>query len=107
MSSLFSNPQIVRFSNGIIRPLADDITRLSLAVQKILAVVQAQDIITTLEAADQTAFIDDGSASDGRPPITVAQLIAFINECQKANTALETTTAVQQALAIQVNGLLQ
>jgi len=105
--SVFANPQIIRFCNQTIRPLADDVTRLAVAVAKVMAVVQAQGILATLQAADQTAVIDDGSLNDGRPPITVGQLVAFLTECQAANGALATTTAVQQANAIQVNGYPQ
>jgi hypothetical protein len=102
--SVFANPQIVRFCNQTIRPLADDVTRLAVAVQNVMVVVQAQGILATLQAADQTAVIDDGSATDGRPPINVGQLVAFLAECQKAQSAIDTTTAVAQAAAIQVNG---
>jgi len=104
---MFSNPQIVRFCNQTIRPLADDVTRLSVDVSSVIAIVQAQGLLAILQAADQALVIDDGSTQDGRPPITVGQLIAFLTECQKAHTALDTTTAVQQALAIQVNGLVR
>ena len=107
MPSVFSNPQIVRFCNQTIRPLADDVTRLAVAVSNVMAVVQAQGILATLQAADPTLVIDDGSVQDGRPPITVGQLLAFLAECQKAHTALDTTTAVAQASAIQVNGYTQ
>jgi hypothetical protein len=102
---MFSNPQIVRFCNQVVRPLADDVTRLSVDVATVIATVQAQGLLTVLQAADQSLVIDDGSSTDGRPPITVGQLVAFLAECQKAHTALDTTTAVQQAMAIQVNGL--
>ncbi|CAB4130891.1 hypothetical protein UFOVP124_40 [uncultured Caudovirales phage] len=107
MPSVFSNPQIIRFCNATIRPLADDVTRLAVAVSSVMVVVQAQGILATLQAADQSAVIDDGSVVDGRPPITVGQLLSFLSECQKAHTALDTTTAVQQAAAIQVNGYIQ
>jgi hypothetical protein len=106
MPTPFSNPQVVRFCNQTIRPLADDVTRLAVAVNNVMTVVQAQGILTTLQAADQTAVIDDGSLTDGRPPITVGQLLAFLAECQKAHAALDTTTAVAQAAAIQVNGYI-
>jgi len=103
---MFSNPQLVRFCNQTIRPLADDVTRLARDVTGLIAVVQAQGLLPILLAADQTAIIDDGSTQDGRPPMTVSQLVAFLAECQKVHSAIDTTTAVQQALAIQVNGLL-
>ena len=104
---MFSNPQVVRFCNQTIRPLADDVTRLAVAVTNVITVVQAQGLLATLQDADPSLVIDDGSAQDGRPPITVGQLLAFLAECQKAHAALDTTTAVAQAAAIQVNGYLQ
>ena len=104
-SMVFSDPQIVRFCNERIRPLADDVTRLSMDVSYIAAVVQAQGILAKLQSADQSAVIDDGAAQDGRPTLTVGQTVNFLLECDKAHNALDATTAVQQALAIQVNGL--
>ena len=101
---MYANPQIVRFCNQTVRPLADDITRLAVAVSVVMQMAQAQGILTTLQGVDPIAVIDDGSATDGRPPVTVGQLIAFLTECQKAHNALDTTSAVSQALAIQVNG---
>ena len=103
---MFANPQVIRFCNSTIRPLADDITRLAVAVQSVNQLVQAQGIVTILLSADQSAVIDDGSSADGRPQITVGQLVSFLQEVAKAHAALDTTTAVQQALAIQVNGLI-
>ena len=108
MGTLYSNPQVARFCNEALRPLADDIVRLSLAVQHVLATSSGQGILAILQSVtDQTQIIDDGSSVDGRPPVNVGQVVAFLTECQAANAALATTTAVQQANAIQVNGYPQ
>ena len=102
---MLSNPQVVMIANANLRPLADEIVRLSYAVNGYLAMLQAQGITGILSASTQTDLIADGAPQDGRPPLTVAQMTAFNTEVQNVANAIGTTQVVQQALAIQVNGI--
>ena len=102
---MLSNPQVVMIANANLRPIADEIVRLSYAVNGYLAMLQAQGISAILAAGTQTDLIADGAPQDGRPPLTVAQMAAFNAEVQAVATAIGTTQVVQQALAIQINGI--
>ena len=66
-----SNPQAVLFANQKIRPLVDQAISLYLGIQLFQQEWTQQNIATVIP--NDSNLIADGSAQDGRPPMTDAQ----------------------------------
>lgn len=78
-----SNPQAVAFANGYARPVADTLVSAYLTAKRLVQVWNGQNVVAVIP--NDANVIVDGSASDGRVPITNAQVnveianaIAFI-----------------------------
>ena len=96
-----TNAQAVAFSNNRIRPMADLLYTAYQTAKSIVDQWNAQDVSSVLP--NTTDPIVDGSAQDGRPPITGAKATNVITRCQdliadyeaSSNAKLNTVTAVQ------------
>lgn len=80
-----SDPVLVKWCNETIRPTADRLTGATVLIDQILIDVMpaAKNFAAALTAAGPTDLIADGSPADGRTPMSVAQLQAFIVVCEK------------------------
>jgi hypothetical protein len=86
------NPQVIKFCNEGVRVTAD---KLVAAYQSARALVEAYDA-TGMAAllGDDQAFsniIEDGSASDGRPPISAGGVKLTVENIRALLVQLETT----------------
>lgn len=72
-----TNPQAVTFCNQVARPAFDKVCQLHYYTQTMLAAFTQQGL-AALIPNDNTALVVDGSAQDGRPPITGASINVLI-----------------------------
>lgn len=81
-----TNPQAVKFCNEKCRTLADQIQRMDRTLsQFMLLVVRDWESVAEVDAAQNTDLVVDGSATDGRPPVTrlnVGELKYVIEQLQ-------------------------
>lgn len=66
------NPQAVLFANQYARPVADTLVSAYLTAKRLVQVWNGQSIVTVIP--NDANVIVDGSATDGRAPITNAQV---------------------------------
>lgn len=78
---MIDNPEAVRFANEKVRPVADRYAQLYWAAKILLTEWDASNIGALIPNTSEV--IDDGSAEDGRTPITGAMVNGL-----KANLAL-------------------
>ena len=99
-----TNPEAVRFCNEVIRPLADVATRYYYAA---LAVVNEWEATGMAAKIPNTAdVVVDGSAQDGRSPITGAKVNGLKNHVAAMLADLEANAnaKLNVLLQIEVNG---
>lgn len=107
-----SNAQAVAFANNRVRPMADQMYRLYLTCKNFVEQWNAQGISAVIPS--DANLIADGSASDGRAPMTDAQaniifahatnLIAYFEGASGAPTNNASMQNLNQIVAVQVNG---
>ena len=78
-----TNPQVVAFSNGRVRPLCDKMYALYYASKAVVADYNAADIGTKINDAGDGNLVDDGSAVDGRTRITGGDIYNVITFAQQ------------------------
>lgn len=99
-----TNVQAVKFSNERIRPMADLLYTNYLTCKSIVNQWNAQAVSSVItNTADN---IVDGSAQDGRSPITGAQATAIITRAQEVITDYEANTnaKLNTVALVEVNG---
>ena len=99
-----TNPEAVRFCNEKVRSLADLATRYHYAAQALLNEWDATDMAAKLpNTAD---VVIDGSATDGRSPITGAMVNGLHNhvEAMVADLTANSNQKLNILLQIEVNG---
>jgi len=74
------NTQLATYCNETVRPLADDLCQLVHRLWAAKAQYFAQGIDEIIAGLDPAEQIVDGSPDDGRPPLTVGQLLAVLSE---------------------------
>lgn len=84
-----TNPQAIAFSNGRIRPEADNLAQAYYKAKAIVADWNAQNVAAVIVPGDNVNIISDGSATDGRKPITNDNAYAIILQAQALITAFE------------------
>jgi hypothetical protein len=101
-----TNPQAIKFANEDIRPAADALSQLYYRAKDILARWSAngQNVTALFAPFDGTLVMDKASVAptDGRPPITTAQVNNIISRLNEfvvdyeagGNAKLNTVTAV-------------
>lgn len=104
-----TNVQAVAFCNGRIRPAADTLYGTYLTCKKLLDDYSNQGISAVIP--NDATLVADGSATDGRPPMTNAQAITIVTRAQEFVTWAEGTGALAQVAgrlgtiaAVEVNG---
>ncbi len=98
-----TNPQVVKWSNERARTISDS---LALLYAKIVAYqndYSAQGIATAMNSAAAVDIVLDGSANDGRAPVTKNQLVVLNNCITQIKTALDTTTVSGYAPTVWIN----
>jgi hypothetical protein len=83
-----TNPQAIAFSNGRIRPGADSLAKAYYAAKALVNDWNAQNVAAVIIPGD-TTVISDGSATDGRKPITNDNAYAIILQAQALVTLYE------------------
>lgn len=98
-----TNPQAVRFCNETVRPLADAYASLYFAAKRAGAEWTAQGVDALIP--NTTDLIADGSAVDGRTPITGANVRGLVTQIAALITDLEANGGVKlnALLRISVN----
>lgn len=71
------DPRVVKFCNEVVRPLADRVAVKHIAAKLALAEAQARGILDL--TPDDDSPVADGAPADGRPPMTGAQVHAFLD----------------------------
>lgn len=87
-----SNVQAVTFANGKIRPMAQLLYTAYLNAKSILQEWNSQSVATVLP--NDANLLADGSAVDGRPPITDAQATSIITRCQDLVNWMEGSASI-------------
>lgn len=77
-----TNPQVVSFSNTRVRPIADRLFSLRIEAHALLDEYNAGDIGTKINDAGAGELIVDGSAVDGRTPITGGDIFNLVTAVQ-------------------------
>lgn len=72
-----TNPQAILFANGRVRPMADLLYTAYLTAKSIVQQWNTQGLAAIIPPGDVN-LIGDGSATDGRPPMTNDQAYAVI-----------------------------
>lgn len=98
-----SNPQAVAFANNYARKGADEIVTAYLSMKRLLQVWTGQSVITVIP--NDANVIVDGSATDGRAPITNAQVNVLIANATTLVAAFEASAnlILNQTLQVAVN----
>jgi hypothetical protein len=87
-----TDPQVVKFSNDYLRPLAEILRNLDLFIGD--AAIEYTTIIAPLLAPYQnTDVLNDGRASEGVTPVTKLELADMITHLDAVRTVLETVGA--------------
>jgi hypothetical protein len=104
-----SSPQAVAFANNRIRPAADALYSIYLTAQKVTQEWNGQTVSAVIP--NDANLLVDGSAVDGRPPMTNAQATNIITRLGEILTLLDGTGALAQTAgrlgtvtAVQCNG---
>ncbi len=107
-----TNAQAVAFSNQKIRPMSDLIYSAYLSAKSVLAQWNAQGVASVIP--NDSTVIADGSATDGRAPITDAQATAiitrateFINWMERGTldtSGTQNNATLNTVAAVSVNG---
>lgn len=99
-----TDPQAVRYCNEVIRPLADKATEYYYKAVAALNEWNANSLGTLI--TDTADTIIDGSATDGRTPITGAHVNNLVDHVQAMVTDLEANSNLKlnHLLRIEVNG---
>ncbi len=105
-----TDPQVVKWANERARVICDLITRLDYAIAAYKTDYLAEGIGARITAAGPSEIIVDGSATDGRTPMTGTTLInlsATVNQLRtNFDTAVAGVGATVSAVSagVQVNG---
>lgn len=84
-----TNPQAIAFANGRIRPAADRLAQAYYMAKALVADWNAQNVAAVIIPGDTVNIISDGSATDGRKPITNDNAYAIILQAQALITLYE------------------
>jgi hypothetical protein len=104
------NAQVIAWSNNRARTLADKLTAAYYAAKAYQTDYAAGGIAAAMAAADNADVVLDGSAQDGRTPVTKLKIINFLAAINQIVTSWETNvsgvgspvTTIENG--IQVNG---
>lgn len=98
-----SNPQAVAFANNYARRGADEIVSAYLTMKRLLQVWTGQSVVTVIP--NDSNVLVDGSATDGRAPITNAQVNVLIANATTLVAAFEANSSIilNQTLQVAVN----
>lgn len=98
-----SNPQAVTFANTYARKAADNAVSFYLTAKRFLQVWNGQDVVAVIP--NDASVIVDGSASDGRAPITDAQVNVLVANLSTLVASFEASSnlVLNQCLQVSVN----
>lgn len=98
------NAQLINFTNESLRVLADNLQVLSVALPQIVAVYNARNLGTVINAGGPSELLTDGSAVDGRTRVTGGDVFNLITLAQDL-VAFLTRGRLDVIAKWQVNGL--
>jgi hypothetical protein len=88
---MITDKSAIVFANERVRPVADELARAYRDAKTILAFWQAKGMAAFFP--NDATGADDGSASDGRTPITGADVNALVFECNAIVTRYEANSS--------------
>jgi hypothetical protein len=88
-----TDPSAVLFCNGQVRPGADKTMQFYWWMKALKQEYLANPNLATLLPNDATALVVDGSATDGRTPITGADVQLFLTNINTFITSLEANSS--------------
>jgi multidrug efflux pump subunit AcrA (membrane-fusion protein) len=77
------NPQLAELSNAEFRQLADMLKRLSIRAPAAIAIYEARNTGTVINAAGALKTVSDGANADGRTMVTGGDVFEFVNALQR------------------------
>jgi len=100
------NPQAVRFCNEQIRILADTLLTALRTAQAVREFYYAHPELETLFHQNVSEFVEDGSATDGRPRMTGNDVLALITRADElvADYQANSNAKLNTVLRAAVNG---
>jgi len=69
---MITDPQVKKFADEQVRPLADKVARMTVAIQAFVQTFEAKALGNLIP--NDATVIDDGASTDGRTPITGADV---------------------------------
>ena len=87
-----TSPDVITFSNDLVRRTADRMTSTLAFIDEVVAYLDTSgNTVVASLGSDTSLYLDDGSypggqapgSPDGRDPITVGQVLAFIAACRR------------------------
>lgn len=98
-----SNPQAVLFANTYARKAADNAVSAYLTAKRFLQVWNAQSVVSVIP--NDSNVLVDGSATDGRAPITNAQVNVLVANLTSLVALFEASTnlILNQTVQVSVN----
>ncbi len=98
-----TNPQAIAYANNYARRAADTVVSAYLTMKRAVQVWNGQSIVTVIP--NDSTVIADGSATDGRAPITDAQVNVLISNMSTLVATFEANAnlILNQMLQISVN----
>lgn len=88
-----TNPQVIKWSNERARTLSDSIARLYAQIVAYQSDYAAQGIVAAMTPFASGDILLDGSAQDGRAPVTKNQISVLNNALTQVKKALDQNTA--------------
>lgn len=95
------NKQAITFANQQIRPMADKLAQAYYQAKQVLAEWNDQNVAAVIIPGDATV-IDDGSATDGRNPITNDNAYGLILQAQAFVDSMEANASANLAAVMKV-----
>lgn len=95
-----SDPQVVKFCNEQVRPFCDRIAQVTKEAQLLVSAFSAKGLESLMVANEQ---IEDGSATDGRTPMTKDDVVALVAATSAIIATLEDQSLEALILKIAVN----
>ena|SRR5271170_7541672 len=96
-----SNVQAVAFANNYARAGANNVVSCYLTMKRVLQVWTGQDVVAVLP--NDSNLLVDGSAQDGRPPITDAQVNILIANMTTLVASFEASSSLILNQCLQVS----
>jgi hypothetical protein len=96
---MIESPEAIRFSNEQIRPMADRLAKCYYAAKQLVNNWNDQNLASVLPPGDATV-VDDGSATDGRHPISADNAYGIVLQANALVTSMEASNGANLAAVL-------